>query len=267
MTGHQPPERGDDDTMGRCSRPPRRIFGLRISDLGAADVARRVLTHRDGRCHLVVTPNIQHIDLLRHDAAFREAYGSADIVTCDGFPVAYYARLAGAGRAGRVTGCDIAALVLGQADKLKGERLFFVVDRKDTQDALQGWAARTGLGERVATLIPPFGFEADDAFCRQMAQSVRDHGSSILFMGVGAPRSDVFAHRYRDQLPPCWCLCVGQAVKMFLGLTPRPPGIVQALNLEWLWRIGLEPRRLASRYLVSTAGFLLAVIQDLVRAR
>jgi N-acetylglucosaminyldiphosphoundecaprenol N-acetyl-beta-D-mannosaminyltransferase len=253
--------------MERQGRPARRIFGLEISPLTAPAIARQVLTVRDGRAHLVVTPNIQHIDVLRYDRNFRAAYGAADIVTCDGFPVAYYARLAGAGRAGRVTGCDIAALILRETERLRRERLFFVADRPETVQAIEEWARREGLGDAVACTIPPFGFDKDATYCQGMAERIRHHETTILFMGVGAPRSEVFAHRYRSQLPPCWTLCVGQAVKMFLGLIPRPPRLVQALNLEWLWRIGLEPQRMASRYLVSTAGFLLAVFQDLFRGR
>ncbi len=68
---------------------------------------------------------------------------------------------------------------------------------------------------------------------------------------------------HRDRLPTCWALCVGQAVKMALGLTPTPPGLVKALNLEWAWRVILEPRRMIGRYVISTGGFLAAVARDL----
>jgi N-acetylglucosaminyldiphosphoundecaprenol N-acetyl-beta-D-mannosaminyltransferase len=34
-------------------------------------------------------------------------------------------------------------------------------------------------------------------------------------------------------------------------------------GLEWLWRVGSEPRRLARRYFVTSWGFLAAVLRDL----
>lgn len=39
------------------------------------------------------------------------------------------------------------------------------------------------------------------------------------------------------------------------------------LNLEWLWRIVLEPRRMLQRYGPSTIGFLRAAVADLRQSR
>ena len=72
---------------------------------------------------------------------------------------------------------------------------------------------------------------------------------------------------HRDALPPCWALCVGQAVKIEVGLARRAPGIVRRLHGEWAWRIAQDPRRLARRYVVGSAVFLLAVAEDLSDAR
>ncbi|MTJ79901.1 MAG: WecB/TagA/CpsF family glycosyltransferase [Telmatospirillum sp.] len=247
-------------------RETPRIFGFEVSPLTAQAVASLVATTPRGAGQgvgLVVTPNIQHVALLGRDPAFRAAYDAAAIVTCDGFPVHYYAKWRGCPSPGRVTGCDIAAGLMAEAGRLEGARLFFVLDQEASVTALRQWAARTGLDGRVATAIPPFGFERDPALCRALADAIRDHGTTILVMGVGAPKSEVFVHGYRDSLPDCWALCVGQAVRMYLGLTPHPPGMVKALNLEWLWRIVLEPKRMLARYVTSVGGFLLAVIRDL----
>jgi N-acetylglucosaminyldiphosphoundecaprenol N-acetyl-beta-D-mannosaminyltransferase len=246
--------------------PNNRIFGLRIAPWTASQVAAHVLEiprSLQSGVGLVVTPNIQHVALLETDPAFRSAYRSAEITVCDGFPVHYYARARGCPSPGRVTGCDIVADIMAQGDALARHRLFFLLDHEETARALQAWAARHGLDRRVAALIPPFGFEHDPAFCRTMAENIRDHGTTLLFLGVGAPKSEVFVARHRELLPPCWALCTGQAVKLALGLAPRPPRLVQALNLEWLWRTALEPRRLGKRYAHSVPGFLRAILRDL----
>jgi N-acetylglucosaminyldiphosphoundecaprenol N-acetyl-beta-D-mannosaminyltransferase len=111
-------------------------------------------------------------------------------------------------------------------------------------------------------VIPPFGFESDDRYCQEMAGQIHAHGTTLLLMAVGAPRSEIFVDRYRSLLPPCWAFCVGQAVKIALGLVERAPGFWQTAGLEWLWRVRQEPKRLARRYLVSSVGFALAVLED-----
>jgi N-acetylglucosaminyldiphosphoundecaprenol N-acetyl-beta-D-mannosaminyltransferase len=225
----------------------------------ASQIARHILvTPRRGDVGLVVTPNIQHVALLRDDEDFRQAYASAEIVTCDGFPVHYYARLRHCPSPGRVTGCDIVADLMADRPALAGHRPFFVIDHEDTARAIAAWAATAGLD--VATHVPPFGFDRDEAISRALAETIAAHGATVLFMGLGAPKSEIFVHRHRAILPPCWALCVGQAVKMALGLTPPPPSVVEKLNLEWLWRIFLEPKRMGARYAGSAVGFLLAIV-------
>jgi N-acetylglucosaminyldiphosphoundecaprenol N-acetyl-beta-D-mannosaminyltransferase len=243
-------------------------FGLTISPATAEELAQLALTTRRGEqdgVGLVVTPNIEHIARLRSSPALAQAYRNAAVTVCDGWPVRRYARLCGL-PVQRVTGCDIAVALMHASEYPSWQRIFLVLDTPQTETAVRRWAEQRGLGERVATTIPPFGFENDDDFCRRMAAKIGAHGTTLLLMGVGAPRSEVFVDRYRGLLPPCWAFCVGQAVKIALGLVERAPSTWQAVGLEWLWRLRQEPRRLARRYLVSSLGFCLAVIEDRFRS-
>jgi N-acetylglucosaminyldiphosphoundecaprenol N-acetyl-beta-D-mannosaminyltransferase len=96
-----------------------------------------------------------------------------------------------------------------------------------------------------------------------LAARIAAHRPDILVMGVGSPQSEVFADAWAAALPPCWVLCVGQGVKVALGLVRRAPPVMQAAQAEFLWRLGQEPRRLAGRYSRGAVLFLLAVLADL----
>jgi N-acetylglucosaminyldiphosphoundecaprenol N-acetyl-beta-D-mannosaminyltransferase len=250
-------------TAGRLTS--RRVFGLTISPMSEADIAEhvgRTIRRSDAGVGLVVTPNIQHVAELRTNASFRDAYDHADIVTCDGFPVYLYARSRGALSPGRVTGRGIVTILMRSPDLFAHHTLFFVVADEQTATAVKAWATSNDIADRVVTDVPPFGFDLDQAMGADLAARIRTHGTTLLFMGLGAPKSEIFIDRHRAELPACWALCVGQAVKVALDLMPPPPQLVQSLNLEWLWRIGLEPKRLARRYVVSLAGFLAFVARD-----
>lgn len=242
-----------------------RIFGFRISPLTAPEIAAMVVDQPlpGPNLGLIVTPNIQHVSVLNGNAAFREAYGRAAVIVCDGFPVYYYAKLRGCPSPGRVTGCDIAIDIMDRRSFPDRHRFFFVLDNDAAAAAVRRWAAERGLADHVATMVPEFGFDNDPVRSQALVTAIREHGTTILFMGLGAPKSEVFVDRHRDQLPACWALCVGQAVKMALGLTPTPPGLIKALNLEWLWRMILEPRRMLVRYVGSIIGFAGAIFRDL----
>jgi len=241
----------------------RRIFGLSISSLTAGQIADKVVDGPPpgGGPGLIVTPNIQHVALLHGNPAFRRAYDDAAEIVCDGFPVHYYARLRGAPSPGRVTGCDIVMDIMRRRSFDARHRFFFVVDNEAAAAAIGAWAEERGVASQAA--VPDFGFETDAARSGALVEAIRAHRTTILFMGLGAPKSEIFVDAHRDRLPACWALCVGQAVKMALGLTPTPPRVVKALNLEWAWRMILEPRRMIARYVTSAGGFLAAVGRDL----
>ncbi len=245
----------------------RRIFGFAVSPLSAEEIRDTVIGEAPpgGGVGLVVTPNIQHVALLGRDPAFRAAYDGAAVIVCDGFPVHYYARLRGVPTAGRVTGCAITDAVMALSGFPESHRLFFVVDSQATVDAVLDWAGQRGLSGRIATAVPPFGFEHDAGQSETLAKAIRDHGTTLLFMAVGAPKSEIFVHLHRALLPSCWALCIGRAVKTALGLVRRPPKVFTRFNLEWLWWLTQEPVRIAARCSVSVPGFLAAVALDMAR--
>jgi N-acetylglucosaminyldiphosphoundecaprenol N-acetyl-beta-D-mannosaminyltransferase len=98
-----------------------------------------------------------------------------------------------------------------------------------------------------------------------MAQTIAAHGTTVLVMAVGAPRSEIFVDTHRALLPPCWAFCIGQAVKIELGLVQRASSKWRSVGMEWLWRLTQEPSRLAKRYATAAVGFSAAIIEDQVR--
>jgi N-acetylglucosaminyldiphosphoundecaprenol N-acetyl-beta-D-mannosaminyltransferase len=65
------------------------------------------------------------------------------------------------------------------------------------------------------------------------------------------------------ELPDCYGFGFGAGLDYFAGTRRRAPRFMRKTGLEWLWRVGSEPRRLARRYFVTSWGFLAAIIGDL----
>jgi N-acetylglucosaminyldiphosphoundecaprenol N-acetyl-beta-D-mannosaminyltransferase len=58
--------------------------------------------------------NLDHVVKMRKDAAFREVYGRAGLITADGFPIVLACRLQGK-RVNRITGSDLIAPISAEA--------------------------------------------------------------------------------------------------------------------------------------------------------
>lgn len=243
----------------------KRPFGLQLSPDSARQIAEVAVCKQrlaDDGVALVVTPNIDHIAAIRRSPAMAQAYQNAARIVCDGWPVQFYARFCGV-PADRVTGCEITSELMRMTPYPAWQRVFFVVDSEVTEAAVARWARDKGVVS--ATAIPPFGFERDAAYCDTLARTIAAHGTTLLIMAVGAPRSEIFIDTHRAVLPACWAFCVGQAVKIELGLVERASARWQSVGLEWLWRLRQEPSRLAKRYVTAALGFGCAVVEDQAR--
>jgi N-acetylglucosaminyldiphosphoundecaprenol N-acetyl-beta-D-mannosaminyltransferase len=243
-----------------------KLFGLDFTRLTAVEVAERVAGHRTvkgNRASLIVTANSDHIGRLPRDPDFRRAYDFADLVTADGFPVVLYARLRGLALKGRTAGTDILASLMRDQD-LGGARLYFVVDGPDTQVGLEAWSAAKGLSPshvRIEQAVD--GFARNGDYQDALAGRIFAHGTDILILGIGAPRSEIFVQSRAALLPGCTALCVGEAVRIEAGVSHRAPALARTLNLEWLWRLLSRPGHLWKRYTLDMRWFLAAVWTDL----
>ncbi len=93
-----------------------------------------------------------------------------------------------------------------------------------------------------------------DEKCDLIAR-VHASGARMIFVGLGCPRQEVFAYEYREALSMP-VLAVGAAFDFIAGCLPQAPAWMQNAGLEWLYRLGREPRRLWRRYLFSNPAYL-----------
>ena len=237
------------------SNPRSSIFGIPLASGGVDRIVAMLRMRPASRQALpLFTINVAHVTSLRRDAAFRDAYRAAWLVTVDGTPVNIFARLSGV-VVDKVTGSDLVARLLGT--RFEGMRGFFVVSSQATAQALRARLVARGFSEdALAFVVPPFGFERDVAFSRALAARVAAHGTTHLFMGVGAPKSEIWVVERKAQLGGCYALCVGAGLDYLAGTKRRAPALLQKTGLEWAWRLAVEPRRLARRYLFDAFGFL-----------
>ena len=240
----------------------RKVFGLAFTMLDPGECAAHILaTPAAGEVKLMVTPNINHLRHLQKPD-FALAYSHAAMVCPDGWPIVAYARLRGVPIKGRVTGCDVFHR-LARSPAMRAHRLFFVVESDATAASAERWAQWHGMLSQTGIAAAVSDLSCNCAAQRSLADAIRSHGTTILVITLGAPVSEVFVHRNRDRLGGCWAMCVGQALRVELGLARRAPRLCRSFGLEWAWRVWREPRRLTIRYARDLLWFPLAVLRDL----
>jgi N-acetylglucosaminyldiphosphoundecaprenol N-acetyl-beta-D-mannosaminyltransferase len=249
------------------SKRQNQVLGVSFSPLTRDVLVERVLRDRIPKgtgVRLVATANLDHIVNLVRNARFRDAYASAWAATADGAPVFAYARLRGCEIAERVTGADLTASLLERMEPGVC-RPFFVTSSEQAGALLQRRLIARGFGaDSVAYHCPPFGFERDPEASARLAATIRGRRTTHLFVGLGAPKSEIWLHENRDLLGDTYGLAIGASLDFYLGLRRRAPAWMRRVGCEWLWRLLSEPKRLSRRYLLDSWLVFPAVANDLL---
>lgn len=196
----------------------------------------------------VWTLNMDFIVKLRQNSAFREAFRHARFVMADGAPIVRLAAKYGVGIQ-RTTGADLVAPLVQAASAHRLPVYFFGTSPEVLRKASSQLAIWTNNRmDIVGTDSPRQGFDPSGPEADAALDRIKASGARLCFVALGAPKQEIFAARAVERGVGAGFLCVGAALDFIAGAQIRAPGWVQRHGLEWLWRLGSNPRRLFMRY-------------------
>lgn len=221
---------------------------------------------RAGGVQLVVTLNVDQVLTLDRDDAVRAIVENAAMRTIDGAPLLALARLLGARDMRRITGADLIQEV-ARAGGARGWRIAILGGSPGVAERAAR-RLRADWGADVHCVPVPM-LAKPEAACDATLVALHRVAPDVVFVCMGAPKQEFWVERWRARLPAAVYVGAGAAVDFAAGSRRRAPTFVQRLGCEWLWRLALEPRRLAHRYLVRGPRFWLiagrSVLQALLR--
>jgi N-acetylglucosaminyldiphosphoundecaprenol N-acetyl-beta-D-mannosaminyltransferase len=220
-------------------------------------IALRIIENRG---FTFFTLNLDHLVKRRHHQPFSLAYHACDFVCADGFPIVWLSRLKGI-QIQKATGADLLRPICHLAAELNKSVFFFGSTEQSLQKATDQLQLEFPTLHIVGHLSPPMDFasysDESDIFGDQIANS----GAALCFVLLGAPKQELFAYRQSKRYPNIGFLCFGAAADFVSKEQQRAPFLLQKLNLEWAWRLMINPRRLAGRYLSCALLFVKLLFQ------
>lgn len=115
---------------------------------------------------------------------------------------------------------------------------------------------RFPLAEIVGVESPPFRDLTVDEQAQQLSR-IRSSTAQVVWIGLGTPKQDWAAAGLASMTPQVF-IAVGAAFDFVAGAKRQAPMFMQRIGLEWLFRLGTEPRRLWRRYLLGNVRFVAA---------
>ena len=215
------------------------VLGVGFDNVTKAEAVERALELIDAReGRYVVTPNPEIVMLAKENPALKEALAGADIVLPDGAGIVKGAAILGRPMKEKVPGIDFACGVMARLAERGGSVYLF--------------GAKPGVAETAAeTLRTKFpglvisgtsdGYFSDDG---PIIEKISDAAPDLLLVCLGAPKQELWMAKMSGKLLVGLMVGLGGSLDVFAGTVKRAPEAWQKLDLEWLYRLLKEPRRI-----------------------
>jgi N-acetylglucosaminyldiphosphoundecaprenol N-acetyl-beta-D-mannosaminyltransferase len=213
----------------------------------------------------VYTPNVDHVVLAEHDARFAAAYSRADLSFADGMPLVALSRLRAVRLPEKVSGSDL-TLPLMERAATRGWRVYLL-------GGVEGVADKAG--KRLKERYPSLQIVGTDPAHIDLAARPEERAAEvariaatrpdIVLVALGAPKQEIWIDEVATALAPAVLIGVGASLDFLAGTAVRAPRWMARVGLEWVHRLGQDPKRMIQRYLVRDAEFPVIFARQLVR--
>jgi len=135
-------------------------------------------------------------------------------------------------------------------------RIFFLGAKPGVAERAARHLISVNSRHRIAGCHHGYFDEADGA---RVADEIRRSRADVLLVAMGDPAQELWLKHHFEQTGCRFGFAVGGLFDFMAHEVPRAPQWVQAMCMEWCYRMLQEPKRLWRRYLVEMPVFLLRV--------
>lgn len=200
-----------------------------------------------------VTPNAEMAYEALHDEAFRAVLNGAALVLPDGAGVVLGAKILKTPLKQKVAGIEFAQNLLPILAET-GKRLFLLGSKPGIAEL-----AAEKMREKHPQLCicgTADGYFQNDA---EAVRRINDAQADVVYVCLGAPKQENFMREHADELNVRLMIGLGGTLDGIAGTVKRAPKWMIRLQLEWLYRLIKEPRRIGR--MMRLPKFVLAAVK------
>ncbi len=160
----------------------------------------------------------------------------ANIRYADGIGVVKVMRRRLARKVARIPGCELWQQLMARAASQQVP-VYLVGAKPEVLAQTQAKLLAQGVNVVGAT----DGYFKDEA---ALIAAIKHSGARIVSVAMGSPKQELLIQRIQLQHPDCFYMGVGGTYDVFTGNVKRAPALWCRLNLEWAYRLLLQPSRI-----------------------
>ncbi|MFO0959121.1 MAG: WecB/TagA/CpsF family glycosyltransferase [Isosphaeraceae bacterium] len=221
------------------------VWGLPLAPWTRQQAADAVMERvRARRPTYFITANTHYAMLTHQEPRLREVNERAAFLLADGAPLVLASRRSGTPLPERVAGSDLIYDIAGGAAR-GGHSLFLLGGPPGIAQA---------AADRLRALFPALAIagtacpDADQLRGPGLIDAIREARPDILMVALGQPKGEFWIADHHELLGVPVSVQVGATLEFVAGRVSRAPRWIQAIHMEWGYRLALEPARLGPRY-------------------
>jgi N-acetylglucosaminyldiphosphoundecaprenol N-acetyl-beta-D-mannosaminyltransferase len=204
------------------------------------EIVERELQSAAGPAQAIIAVNPEKVIRARNDSELLQGLRRTALLIPDGIGVVIAARLLGLGRMERIAGAELMPKICAIAER-RGHGIYLLGAAPEVNEraaaALQRMFPKLNISGRH------HGYVAETDMGR-VIDSINASGAAVLFLALGSPRQEQWMLRHLSQTQVKLCQGIGGTLDVLAGAVKRAPPLFIKSNLEWLYRLLSQPRRL-----------------------
>lgn len=206
------------------------------------------------KCHPLhlMGVNADKINMLNENERLKEIVNSCGIINADGASVVLASKYLKCSLPERVAGIDLMQRLIELSEE-EGYSVYFLGAKQEVVEKTV-----EVLKERHPKLIVAGmhnGYFQKNQWS-DVADTLKKCSPQIVFVGITSPMKEYLVEHLQAEGLNCTFMGVGGSFDVISGMIPRAPIWMQKINLEWLFRVIQEPRRLFKRYFIGNWIFI-----------
>jgi len=214
------------------------------------------------KSYVCVAPVSTIVDCQK-DKKYHDIVNAASLVTPDGMPVVWVAKLKGKRNIQRTCGTELMLEMCALDEGHNLKHYFFGGTEESNKKLIDNLKEKFPAFNIVGSYAP--GIRAINQQ-EEMAviSAINEAKPDILWIGLGSPKQDYWMANHRRMLNVPVMVGVGAAFDFIAGVKKQAPKWMRESGLEWLFRLCCEPKRLWKRYLIGNSIFLWLILAEAI---
>lgn len=206
--------------------------------------------------------NADKINEVNKNEKMRQIVNSCGVINADGASVVMASKFLKKSLPERVAGIDLMQELVKRSAERK-HSIYLLGAKKEIVEKTAEVLRNQYLSINIVGIHD--GYFKDDDW-DDISQEIKEKNPDIVFVGITSPLKEYLIEYLQQNGNNCVFMGVGGSFDVISGAISRAPMWMQKMNLEWLFRVMKEPRRLFKRYFVGNVTFIKAVIKEKITA-